>query len=154
MVGPIAIEPQAGNLAELGAKLTHLSMQELQIVLPRQSALVSKTIRGMMPIEQGIIKTQLHVVASGTGISQLTQGIAAKWRMGHLVIAQRGIVHAETIVMTARDDNIALARVRRNAHPFISIELHRVELLHQCFVFWHGNLLIVLDPFTALTHAV
>src|SRR5829696_8519450 len=117
MVRPIAVKPDAGDLAELCTKLPHLPVQELDIVGPCQTALVSETIGRMMPVQERAIKAQLQIAAPGAGVRQLMQWIATERSASHFVIAQRRIVHAETIVMAAGDDHIPLAGVCCNAYP-------------------------------------
>src|SRR5690349_8575229 len=126
MVRPVTVEPETGDLAKPGAKFAYLSMQEPQVVFPCRTTLLPETIGRMMPVEQGIIEAQFHVAAPGTGIRQFAQRIAFERRAGHLVIAQRGIVHAEAIVVAAGDDHIPLSCISCNAGPFVSVELHRV----------------------------
>src|SRR5690242_17666705 len=107
MVRPVTVEPETGDLAKPGAKFAYLSMQESQVVFPCQSALFSKTIGWMMPIQERAIKAQLQIATPGAGVRQLMQWIAAERCASHFVIAQRRIVHAEAIMMAAGDDYIS-----------------------------------------------
>ena len=49
-------------------------------------------------------------------------------------VGQLGIEHPETVVMLARDDEVAHARLLGDPHPLPRIELHRVELPHKLLI--------------------
>ena len=48
-------------------------------------------------------------------------------RAGHLVVAVRGIVHAEAVVVLRREDKIAEADARGEVRPLVRLEAQRID---------------------------
>ncbi len=97
----------------------------------------------------GVIKTESNADLAAR-FGKLLHRVAAKRRGIHDVEVMRfRVIHRKAVVMLAGDDDVLHARVLGELGDRSGIELHRIEILGDFFVFRHRDVrhLVVHDPF-------
>ena len=108
---------------------------------------------GMVPVHDGMIKAELDagVVA---GLGQLLERVALEGGGLDAPIGLVGPEHAEAVVVFGGDDDVFHAGILGQAHPFLGVELHRVELAGELLVLGDGHLGFLEEPFAVVGVAV
>jgi len=104
----------------------------------------------MMPVLRlGVVEPETEARLPA-GRRQLLERIALERRGVHDVVpAGRRAEHRKPIVMLRGDDDVLHPGVLGDAHPFIRVELHRVELAGQLGVFGDRDFAAVHHPLAA-----
>ena len=147
------VEPDQTDRAVAGEQLLHLRLGFVSQVLVKILLVVGSEIPGVAGAVRLVPVLRLRVVEAepdavpGAGLGQLLERVALERRGIHdVVLADLGAIHREAVVVLAGDDDVFHPGVLGQLHPFLGVELHRIELCGKLLVFLHRNLGAVHDP--------
>ena len=160
------IEPQHVDLAIVGEQLAHLVAHvfgvHAHVAVLALLVGVGIVAAGMVhidgdlrevPVEQRIVKTDVQALGA-EGVNIFAHQVAARGRVGALIIGILGVPHAEAFVVLGGEHGVFHARGLGLARPFARVEQVGIEILEVFVVLFLGNLLAHLDPFVAGRHGI
>ena len=107
---------------------------------------VAGAVRLVPVLRLRVVEPQAHAVFRARG-GELLEHVALERRgVDDVVRADLRVVEREAVVMLRGDDDVFHARVFRELHPLVGVELDRIELPGELLVFLHRDLRAVHDP--------
>ena len=147
------IEPDQAHWAVVAQQFLHLRLGLSAQVLVEILAVVRAEIPGVSGAVRLVPVLRLRIVEAEPDVvprarrRQFAQRIAVKrGRVPDVVLAHRRMVHGEPVVMLAGDHDVLHPGIFGHPHPFLGIELHRIEVSGELLVLLHRDLGAVHDP--------
>ena len=155
------VEPDERDGAVAGQQLAHLRLRLAAQVLVVVFLVVGAEVPGVAGAVRLVPVLRLRVVeaeadaALRAGVGELLEHVALERRgVDDVVGAGLRLEHREAVVMLRGDHDVFHARVLRELHPRVGVELHRVELRRELLVLAHGDLRAVHDPLAEAERAL
>ena len=162
VVVPPAVEPDAVHAPVVGQQFGELLLHKLEIpivVLPvggasRPFSRAPERIVGPLPVEVAIIKMQRQPLFVAS-VGQIGQHVVGVGRAVDDVVGGSGrLEHGEAVVVTRGECDILRPSILEGLHPFVGIELRRIEAVGQMAVFLIVDVAVVHHPFALSQHGV
>ena len=159
---PHPVEPDSGDIAVIRQQFRKLRIHKVQIAIEvaalgsarRVSRFAQREIIRIMPIELRMIEKQLNALLAAFFGKLLQRIFRIRRRIDDVPLVLLRREHRETVMMLARDRDVFHPRRFRQRNDLRRIELCRIKLRRELFIFNDGHMVLLHVPFAVRRNAV